>query len=44
MEFARIINYPLLELVLSQIYLKRDKIKAIEKWFNPDDNGVVDFV
>ena len=37
MEFTGIINYPLLELGLSQIYLNEEKIKAIEKWFNPDD-------
>lgn len=40
MEFAGIINYPLLELGLSQIYLNEDKIKAIEKWFNPDDMSI----
>lgn len=37
MEFQGIKNYPLLELGLSQIYLNENKIKAIEKWFNPDD-------
>ena len=40
MEFAGVINYPLLELGLSQIYLNEDKVKAIEKWFNPDDMSI----
>ena len=37
MEFTGVKNYPLLELGLSQIYLNRDKINVIEKWFNPED-------
>lgn len=37
MEFIGIKNYPLLELGLSQIYLNKNKIDAIEKWFNPND-------
>ena len=37
MEFTGTKNYPLLELGLSQIYLNKRKIDAIETWFNPDD-------
>jgi len=40
MKFTGVINYPLLELGLSQIYLNEDKVKAIEKWFNPDDMSI----
>lgn len=40
MEFIGVKNYPLLELGLSQIYLNEEKIKAIEKWFNPDDMSI----
>lgn len=40
MEFAGVINYPLLKLGLSQIYLNENKIKAIEKWFDPDDMSI----
>ena len=37
MELKGVKSYPLLELGLSQIYLNADKIRAIEKWFNPND-------
>ncbi|MDD6683408.1 MAG: hypothetical protein PUE61_09705 [Clostridiales bacterium] len=37
MAFVGVINYPIMELGLSQIYLNEKKIKAIEKWFNPSD-------
>ena len=40
MKFAGIINYPLLDLGLSQIYLNENKIKAIEKWFNLNDMSI----
>lgn len=40
MEFVGVKNYPLLELGLSQIYLNENKIKAIEKWFNPNDMSI----
>lgn len=40
MEFKGVKNYLLLELGLSQIYLNKDKIQAIEKWFNPDDMSI----
>ena len=40
MAFVGVINYPLIELGLSQIYLNEDKIKAIEKWFNPDNMDI----
>lgn len=42
MEFTSVIDYPLLELGLSQIYLNENKIKAIEKWFNPEDMSTFD--
>lgn len=37
MEFAAVINYPLLELGLSQIYLNENKVKAIE-------NGLIQMI
>jgi len=40
MEFIGVINYPIMELGLSQIYLNEDKIRAIEKWFNPDNMDI----
>ena len=40
MAFAGVINYPIMELGLSQIYLNEKKIEAIEKWFNPDDMDI----
>lgn len=40
MEFKGIKNYLLLDLGLSQIYLNEDKIKRIEKWFNPNDMSI----
>ena len=40
MAFVGVINYPLMELGLSQIYLNEDKIRAIEKWFNPDNMDI----
>lgn len=36
MSFIGVINYPIIELGLSQIYLNEKKIKAIEQWFNPN--------
>ena len=40
MEFKNVINYPVLDLGLSQIYLNADKISAIKEWFVPDDLSV----
>lgn len=40
MAFVGVINYPIMELGLSQIYLNEDKIKAIEKWFNPGNMDI----
>ena len=40
MAFVGVINYPIMELGLSQIYLNEDKIEAIEKWFNPDNMDI----
>ena len=40
MAFVGVIDYPLMELGLSQIYLNEDKIKAIEKWFNPGNMDI----
>lgn len=40
MEFKGIKNYPLFELGISQIYLNENKIRAIEKWFNPSDMSI----
>lgn len=40
MTFEGVIDYPIMELGLSQIYLNEDKIKAIEKWFNPDNMDI----
>ena len=36
MAFVGVINFPIVELGLSQIYLNEEKIEAIEKWFNPE--------
>ena len=38
--FRRSDRLPLMELGLSQIYLNEDKIKAIEKWFNPGNMDI----
>ena len=40
MEFTGTMNYPLLKLGLSQIYLNETKLRTIKKWFNPDDMSV----
>ena len=37
MEFQGIMNYPLLNLGLSQIFLNEDKVEEVKKWFRPDD-------
>lgn len=34
MEFKGVINYPIMELGVSQIFLNEDKIKAVEEWFD----------
>lgn len=34
MEFKSVINYPIMELGVSQIFLNEDKIKAVEEWFD----------
>ena len=40
MPFEGVIYYPLMELGLSQIYLNEHKVKAIEKWFDPDNMDI----
>lgn len=35
MEFEGILEYPILELGLSQIYLDEDKLRAVKEWFDP---------
>lgn len=37
MEFNGIIEYPLLDLGLSQLYINSTKIESIENWFRSDD-------
>lgn len=34
MEFKGVINYPIMELGVSQIFLNEGKIKAVEEWFD----------
>ena len=40
MEFRGIIEYSLLDLGLSQLYLNSAKIQSIEKWFRLDDMSI----
>lgn len=40
MIFQGVINYPILELGLSQLYLNEEKIKDIYKWFNIDNMDI----
>lgn len=40
MEFQEIMNYPLLNLGLSQIFLNEDKVEAVKKWFRSDDMSI----
>lgn len=40
MEFKGIMNYPLLKLGLSQIFLNEDKVEAVKKWFRLDDMSI----
>ena len=37
MEFKGIMNYPLLNLGLSQIFLNEDKVEGVKKWFCPNN-------
>lgn len=40
MPFEGVINYPVIQLGVSQIYLNEKKVKAIEQWFSLDDMDV----
>ena len=40
MEFQGTMDFPLMELGISQLYLNQDKIQAIEKWFSSGDMNI----